>query len=378
MKTIRLWIASLVLAALMAPMVRGEALNAEEASPKSDVLCQYLVTVANDYIVEAYRNGEKVPDEKRELILDRFGATIEKIQMEVRRGDWLVFHVVHNHLRWGGTKYFAVAGCQAKNEFGFVSDPASADWSSCDDPAKVSEFIKNRDHGIKTRARTIENPWSEGDPDMKVTAGENFGGKALWGGAPSTWIKFVAPGGAPIPPSVAEAPLMTPKRWPVQILSAIYGTGGKNADVTLKVKDHVEEARHRFSVSPPDLGADPNPYWNKSLHIIYMKDGVRREQRRGENEWVLPESFYGPQDVTELKTWLPETRWIGAEPDIQFHNDHTFTSPGVAGSPQWEAIGANKLRLTWSEDHKAEFVFDYTWSSFSEVGNAKNVYHLKK
>jgi hypothetical protein len=285
-----------------------------------------------------------------------------------------------------------VAGCRVKNEFGFVSDPASTDWSSCDDPAKAPAFIRSRNHGTKTRALLIENPWSEGDPDIKETAGESFGGKPLWGNAPSTWIKFVAPGAAhlkvkkgrqshetePKKADVVDVPLLTPKRWPVQILSAIYGTGGKDADVTAKVKEHVEEARHMFSVNPTDLGADPNPYWNKSLHIVYVKDGVRREQWRNENEYVLPESFYGPQDAVELRAWLAETRWIGEQPDIQFHNDRTFTTPGVSGTPQWEATGPNKLRLTWAEDHKAEFAFDYTWSSFSEVDDAKHVYHLKK
>ena len=176
----------------------------------------------------------------------------------------------------------------------------------------------------------------------------------------------------------SEPPMMTVKRWPVQILSAIYGTGGKNADVTAQVQDYVEKRRVTFSANPVDLGADPNPGWNKSLHIVYMKAGVRREQRRNENETILPESFYGPQDAAELKAWLPETRWIGAEPDIQFHADQTFTSPGSTKSFQWEALTAKKIRLIWAEDRKVDFVFDYTWSSFSDRTQGSNVYHLKK
>ena len=176
----------------------------------------------------------------------------------------------------------------------------------------------------------------------------------------------------------AEPLMMAAKRWPVQILSAIYGTGGKNADVTAKVQDYVETRRIKFSANPGDLGADPNPRWNKSLHIVYMKDGVRREQRRNENETILAESFYGPQDTAELKAWLLETRWIGTQADIQFHADKTFTSPGSTDSFQWEALSAKKIRLTWSEDRKVEFVFGYTWSSFSDPQNGGNVYHLKK
>jgi len=170
--------------------------------------------------------------------------------------------------------------------------------------------------------------------------------------------------------------LLKPRRWPVQILSATYGTGGKNADVTVKVKDYVENLQRPFSSNPPELGADPNPGWNKNLRIIYMKDGVRREQNRNENEHILPESFYGPHDTAELKAWLPASRWAGAKGEIQFHADGTFTSPGMEAVGHWQALGAKKLRLTWSEDRKPEFVFDHTWTSFSEVENGKNVFHV--
>jgi hypothetical protein len=184
-------------------------------------------------------------------------------------------------------------------------------------------------------------------------------------------------GGAVNEKPATEAPkLLEAKRWPVQILSAIYGTGGKNADVTARVKEHVEQFRRRFAANPVDLGADPNPFWNKSLHIIYMKDGLRREQHRNENEHVLPESFYGPQDAGELKLWLPQSRWSGEGGEIQFYADGTFASPGKEGTHRWETSAPNKLRLTWAEKEPLEFSFDYVWSSFSEVQNARNVFHL--
>src|SRR5712671_6843774 len=94
-----------------------------EAVPKGapEVRCNYLITVADDFVVDVYHNGKPVPETKRELLVERFGATAEKVKVSVRSGDWLVFHVVQNRLRWGGSKYFAVAGCFAANEFGFVS-----------------------------------------------------------------------------------------------------------------------------------------------------------------------------------------------------------------------------------------------------------------
>lgn len=94
---------------------------------------------------------------------------------------------------------------------------------------------------------------------------------------------------APPSPSNASNPSDPPI---VKIISATYGTGGKNADVTKRVKELVEGKRQKFSANPRDLGADPSPGWNKSLSIIYTTDGVRHQQRRNENETILLESFY--------------------------------------------------------------------------------------
>src|SRR3954464_3923074 len=91
--------------------LRGErkVLSAEPLVPPPEVdskktpevRCKYLITVADDFVVEVYHNGKPVPDTERELLVERFGATAEKVQVAIRTGDWLVFHVVQNRLRWG-------------------------------------------------------------------------------------------------------------------------------------------------------------------------------------------------------------------------------------------------------------------------------------
>lgn len=378
-------------------------------------LADHLITVTDDFVIEAYKNGRVI--KARNLVAEIYGATVERIDVQVRPGDWIVFHVANNRLRWGGVKYFAVAGIFGKNQFGLVSDPNSTDWSVCDDPGRAREFIRNRDEGTDIRASVIANPWAEGDDHMRAHAGADFPGRPLWGGGSSTWIKYVAPAGPtkfptysvtspekdpaltpevrsepkpakkPVadaeskstvtPPPVPAVPkaVASPARWPVQVISAIYGTGGKNADVTARVKDLVENQRAFFAVDPPNLGADPNPYWNKGLTIVYMKDGVRREQHRGENEHVLPESFYGPQDAAELTKWLPGSRWRGEKGELQFHADRTVTGPGIDGAPTWETLANNHFRITWAADRKVEYYFDYTWSSLREAADAKVVYH---
>jgi hypothetical protein len=367
----------------------------EETKP----LATHLITVADDFVVEAYKNGVRIPDSQRQMLEEIFGATVERVNVEIRPGDWLVFHVVNNHLRWGGAKYFAVAGCLGPNDFGFVSVPGSEAWSVCDDPSRVPEFISRREEGTDIRPGAIAVPWADGDGWMRRHAGAGFPGKPLWGGGASTWIKFVAskdlaqpealpsneivltatpenpPKSEPKPEPERMASLI-PTRWPVQILSAIYGTGGKDADVTRSVKELVEMKRARFTVAPPALGADPNPGWNKSLWILYIKDGVRREQRRNENEWVLPESFYGPQDAVELDKWLPGSRWRSEQGEWQFHADHSLTGVGIVGTPLWETIDGGKFRITWTAERKIEYHFDFLWNSFHEAENVAAVYHV--
>ncbi len=355
----------------------------KEVKRSNGLLATHLVTVTDDFVVEAYKNGVRIQESQRTLLNEIFGATVERMAVDVRPGDWLVFHVVNNHLRWGGSKYFAVAGMMGTNDFGFVSDPASEAWSVCDDPDHVRDFIRRRDEGTDIRASPIAKPWEEGDEHMRQNAGAGFPGKSLWGGGASTWIKFVAPKNHPKPVAVeaakpASTGMLSRKRWPVQILYGMYGSGDKNADVTLRLKEYVETKKEWFAVTPAALGIDPIPYWNKSLWIAYVKDGVRREVRRYENEHVLPESFYGPQDAPELTKWLPETRWRAEKGELQFHADHTATGYGFEGLPQWEALANNKMRITWADGRKVEYFFDFTWSSFREEGNEKATFHVMK
>ncbi len=72
------------------------------------------------------------------------------------------------------------------------------------------------------------------------------------------------------------------------ILSAIYGTGGKDADVTERVKKLIFLEKRVFWVNPGDLGADPNPGWNKSLTIKYEANGAEGKKSWGENAKVDP------------------------------------------------------------------------------------------
>ena len=158
--------------------------------PRGRVIADRLFTVADDVIVDVYHNGVKVPDAKRTLLHEVFGATAERIDIEVREGDRVVFNVVNNRLRWGGASYFGVTG-RGESGVAFVTEPGGGRWSCCDDTEKVSEFIGDRDYLAGNAARPIGNPWAEGDGLMHQIA-DGWEGKPIWGRSRNTWIKFVA------------------------------------------------------------------------------------------------------------------------------------------------------------------------------------------
>lgn len=163
-----------------------------EASGK--VLATSVVLVADDFVVEIYHNGVKVPDEKRTMTDEAFGATAERVDVTVREGDWLVFNVVNNRMRWGGVKYFAAAGLNDVDEprVGFVSKDDGR-WSACDELMLVPRFIAEANYLSDQSAEVIESRWDGGDPRMNARV-DGWKGDPLWGKSRNTWIKYRAPG----------------------------------------------------------------------------------------------------------------------------------------------------------------------------------------
>ncbi len=82
-----------------------------------------------------------------------------------------------------------------------------------------------------------------------------------------------------------------PRLSPIRILRAIYGTGGKDADVTQRVRTIVEGEGRDFWVNPRELGADPNPGWNKGLRIHFEINGRDKWIEKGENSKVPLSDF---------------------------------------------------------------------------------------
>ncbi len=70
------------------------------------------------------------------------------------------------------------------------------------------------------------------------------------------------------------------------VISAVYGSGDKFADVTPRVNDLLRDPKAYFWAKPEWLKADPTPGWNKALVIVYELDGNRRIFTTGEGGTV--------------------------------------------------------------------------------------------
>jgi hypothetical protein len=66
------------------------------------------------------------------------------------------------------------------------------------------------------------------------------------------------------------------------IISAVYGSGTKFADVTYRVNDLLRQPGVEFFARPEWLKVDPTPGWNKALVIVYEVRGQRHNFTAGE------------------------------------------------------------------------------------------------
>jgi hypothetical protein len=161
------------------------------------VVAQELYIITDGVVAEIHHNGKPVPLNARGIMKEVDGATAERVDLFVHEGDWLVFHVATNPLRRERGGYFAVAG-ERPGSPGFASNLTTGGWLANDDPSEAARFIDDPNTGFQPVV-PFENQWAGGDALMEAVLHHRWTGSAVWGKAPSTWIKYVAP--APTKPA---------------------------------------------------------------------------------------------------------------------------------------------------------------------------------
>jgi hypothetical protein len=165
--------------------------TAAGAPPTGALVASALLLVADDFVVEVYVNGRPVPSESRKLQADIFGAQIERVEVDLHDGDWIVFNVASNQLRWKGAHYFACAGLKGDaNDLVFASEARSGRWLACDDLTDVARFVADPNYLSDRKAQTIEKSWDPEGKRMRERV-PNWSGEGIWGTSRGTWIKYV-------------------------------------------------------------------------------------------------------------------------------------------------------------------------------------------
>ncbi|MEK7953611.1 serine/threonine-protein kinase [Luteolibacter soli] len=190
--------------------------------------------------------------------------------------------------------------------------------------AKIAEFGARKqkaiDDGFESKVGKIRDAYvtrvkeaaakarESGDEKVATALDERASGSAEL----AAWMRIIHP--EENLAFVLDQTGVAPAGAALKIVSAVYGTGGKNADVTEKVREWLTVKKEAFRVTPPDLGADPNPGWNKGLTITYVLDGAEAKKSWGENSQVSPSDFV-PE--SSAKAVLPENandpmlgRWV--------------------------------------------------------------------
>jgi hypothetical protein len=143
------------------------------------------------------------------------------------------------------------------------------------------------------------------------------------------------------------------KRWPlppsketVQVISARYGSDSRWWDVTAIVQAHLS-AKKMIPASIATFGGDPAPWAAKKFDVYFIKGGKVREQHRADNEHVLWEGFYGPQDAGELAAWLPTVKWRRDPTEMPW----SLNADGSVGTQPkkgtWKAKDASLIEINW-------------------------------
>lgn len=141
---------------------------------------------------------------------------------------------------------------------GFISDHA------------ISMQVSNRN--LKT------DPAPDKEKEMVVIYEENGNKKELHI-LEGDWFVVPGPLGGYRPPHHGAGPL--------EIIRALYGSGGRYRIVTGDVQNHVRHDNINMLVSNENLGGDPTPNREKEFIVIYRKQGREYGTHLQEGSWFI-------------------------------------------------------------------------------------------
>jgi hypothetical protein len=143
----------------------------------------------------------------------------------------------------------------------------------------VRYFISGHAISMKVSNRNLEiDPAPGKEKEMVVIYEENRNRKELHI-REGDWFVVPGPLGGYRPPHHGEGKL--------EIIRALYGSGGRYRIVTGDVQNHVRHDNINMLVSNENLGDDPTPNREKEFIVIYRKQGREYGAHLQEGSWFI-------------------------------------------------------------------------------------------
>ena len=167
----------------------------------------------------------------------------------------------------------------ATEEFRIISAKYGVPGNYRDVTRTLRNFVSDHSVSMKVSNQNLETDPAPGKEKEMVVVYEQYGRKKVQNIREGDW--FVVPGsdGGYRPPHHGTGRL--------EIIRALYGSGGKYRIVTGDVQNHVRQNNINMQVSNGNLGGDPAPNRKKEFLVIYRKQGREYGAHLQEGNWFI-------------------------------------------------------------------------------------------
>jgi hypothetical protein len=143
----------------------------------------------------------------------------------------------------------------------------------------VRDFISGHAISMQVSNRNLETDPAPGQEKEMVVVYEENGEKKELQIQEGDWFVVPGPSAAYRPPHHGAGQL--------EIIRALYGSGGRYRIVTGDVQNHVRQDNINMLVSNENLGGDPTPNKKKEFIVIYRKQGREYGAHLQEGNWFI-------------------------------------------------------------------------------------------
>jgi len=165
------------------------------------------------------------------------------------------------------------------DEFRIISAKYGIPGNYRDVTHTVRDFVSGHAISMKVSNQNLVTDPAPGKEKEMVVVYEEHGKKKELQIQEGDWFVVPGSGGGYRPPHHGAGQL--------EIIRALYGSGGRYRIVTGDVQNHVRHNNINMLVSNENLGVDPAPNQEKEFVVIYRKQGREYGAHLQEGSWFI-------------------------------------------------------------------------------------------